>query len=128
MSVLDSAPEVIGAALKKNGFSYNSVEPKELDVALKDLLALKPHLAAFSSTYKDQIESGDFWLSLGWNGDFAAIKATKGSEDTVYVVPAEGTEFWTDCWVIPKNAPHIDAAHAFIDFIDRKSTRLNSSH
>jgi spermidine/putrescine transport system substrate-binding protein len=117
VSVLDSGPEVIGAALKMNGFSYNSVDQGELDIALKDLLALKPHLAAFSSTYKDQVETGDFWLSLGWNGDFAAIKATKGSEDTVYVVPAEGTEFWTDCWVIPKNAPHLDAAHAFIDFI-----------
>lgn len=117
VNVLDSAPEVIGAALKKNGFSYNSVDPKELDIALKDLLALKPHLASISSTYIPQVESGDFWMAIGWNGDFSSIKANKGSEDAVYVIPAEGSEFWVDTWAIPKGAPHADAAHAFINFI-----------
>ncbi len=117
VNVLDSAPEVIGAALKKNGFSYNSVDPNELNTALQDLIALKPHLASISSTYIPQVESGDIWLALGWNGDFSSIKANKGSEDTVYVIPAEGSEFWVDTWVIPKGAPHIDAAHAFINFI-----------
>lgn len=117
VNVLDSAPEVIGAALKKNGFSYNSVDPTELNTALKDLLALKPHLASISSTYVPQMESGDFWMALGWNGDFATVKSNKGSEDTVYVIPSEGSEVWLDTWVIPKDAPHPDAAHAFINFI-----------
>ncbi len=117
VNVLDSSPEVIGAALKKNGFSYNSVDPKELATALKDLLALKPHLASISSTYDPQMESGDLWMALGWNGDFSIIKGTKGSEDTVYVIPEEGSEVWVDTWAIPKSAPHLDAAHAFIDFI-----------
>jgi spermidine/putrescine transport system substrate-binding protein len=117
VNVLDSAPEVIGAALKKNGFSYNSVDPTELNTALKDLIALKPHLASISSTYIPQMESGDFWMALGWNGDFSSIKGNKGSEDTVYVIPSEGSEFWVDTWAIPKGAPHVDAAHAFINFI-----------
>jgi len=117
VNVLDSSPEVIGAALKKNGFSYNSVDPTELQTALNDLLALKPHLASISSDYIAKIESGDLWMGLGWNGDFSAIKANKGSEDAVYVVPSEGSEFWVDTWVIPKNAPHLDAALAFINFI-----------
>src|SRR5450759_4047227 len=51
VNVLDSAPEVIGAALKKNGFSYNSVDPTELNTALKALLALKPHPVSINSTY-----------------------------------------------------------------------------
>jgi spermidine/putrescine transport system substrate-binding protein len=117
VNVLDSAPEVIGAALKKNGFSYNSVDPNELKTALNDLIALKPHLASISSTYIPQMESGDFWMALGWNGDFSSIKGNKGSGDTVYVIPTEGSEFWVDTWAIPKGAPHLDAAHAFINFI-----------
>jgi spermidine/putrescine transport system substrate-binding protein len=117
VNVLDSSPEVIGAALKKNGYSYNSVDSKELQVALNDLLALKPHLASISSDYIAKVESGDFWLALGWNGDFASIKGNKGSEDAAYVIPSEGTEFWVDTWAIPKDAPHVDAAHAFINFI-----------
>ena len=105
------------SSLKKNGFAYNSVDPTELNTALQDLLALKPHLASISSDYISQVESGDLWLALGWNGDFASIKSNKSSTDTVYVIPSEGTEFWVDTWVIPKNAPHPDAAHAFINFI-----------
>ncbi len=117
VNVLDSAPEVIGAALKKNGFSYNSVDPTELQTALNDLLALKPHLASISSDYIAKVESGDIWIALGWNGDFSSIKGNKGSEDTVYIIPSEGSEFWVDTWAIPKDAPHPDAAHAFINFI-----------
>lgn len=117
VNVIDSAPEVIGAALKKNGFSYNSVDPGELQIALTDLLALKPHLASISSDYIAKVESGDLWMSLGWNGDFSSIKSNAGSEDATYIVPSEGSEFWVDTWVIPKNAPHLDAAHAFINFI-----------
>lgn len=117
VNVLDSSPEVIGAALKKNGFSYNSVDPTELNKALADLVALKPHLASISSTYIPQIEAGDIWMGLGWNGDFSVIKGNKGSEDAVYVIPSEGSEVWLDTWVIPKNAPHLAAAHAFINFI-----------
>jgi len=127
VSVLDSSPEVIGAALKKNGFSYNSVVPSELAIALADLIALKPHLAAITSSYKDQVEAGDFWMSLGWNGDFAVITGTKGSEDAVYVVPTEGTEAWVDTWVIPKGAPHLAAAHAFIDFILQPSVQAKET-
>ena len=127
VSVLDSSPEVIGAALKKNGFSYNSVDPAELQTALNDLLALKPHLASITSSYKDQVEAGDFWMSLGWNGDFAVITGTKGSEDAVYVVPTEGTEAWVDTWVIPKGAPHLEAAHAFLDFILQPSVQAKET-
>ncbi len=127
VTVLDSAPEVIGAALKKNGYSYNSVDPKELDVALQDLLALKPHLAAISSNYIPKVESGDAVMALGWNGDFASIKANKGSEDTMYVIPSEGTEFWVDTWAIPKDAPHPDAAHAFINFILQPSVQAKET-
>jgi len=123
VSVLDSSPEVIGAALKKNGFSYNSVDPKELDIALNDLLALKPHLAAITSTYVPKVEAGDYVMALGWNGDFASVKSNKGSEDAVYVIPSEGTEFWVDTWAIPKDAPHPDAAHAFINFILQPSVQ-----
>jgi spermidine/putrescine transport system substrate-binding protein len=36
-----------------------------------------------------------------------------------YVVPKEGAGIWTDSLVIPKSAPHKQAAHRFMDFILR---------
>ena len=37
--------------------------------------------------------------------------------DKGYVVPAEGSIFWLDTWVLLADAPHPNAAYAFLDFI-----------
>ena len=37
--------------------------------------------------------------------------------DTVYIVPTDGTLFWLDTWVIFNEAPHPNAAYAFLNFI-----------
>ncbi len=34
-----------------------------------------------------------------------------------YRLPREGALLWTDVMAIPKDAPHPEAAHAFIDFL-----------
>jgi spermidine/putrescine transport system substrate-binding protein len=34
-----------------------------------------------------------------------------------YVIATDGGEIWTDFYAIPKNAPHLDAAYAFINFM-----------
>ncbi len=34
--------------------------------------------------------------------------------EIAYVIPREGAALWTDVMAIPKDAPHPDAAHAFI--------------
>ncbi len=36
-----------------------------------------------------------------------------------YVVPSEGSQIWEDDWAIASNAPHPDAAHAFLNFVMR---------
>ena len=38
-------------------------------------------------------------------------------KDKGYVVPAEGTIFWTDTWVMLADAPNPNAAYAFLNWI-----------
>jgi spermidine/putrescine transport system substrate-binding protein len=115
ITVLDGIPEVIGSMLVMLGYSYNSDNRSELDKAKKELIALKPHLLAITSTeYKQLLESGKAVMSLGWNGDGLAVAAKKPA---AYVVAKEGGEFWVDSYVIPKGARNPDAAHAWIDFV-----------
>jgi spermidine/putrescine transport system substrate-binding protein len=114
VTVLDSYPEVIGSALKKNGFSYNTEDEGELEIAKRDLLALKPHILAITSTeYRQMVISGRAAMALGWNGDGALVIAEKPAD---YVVPEEGSEFWVDTYAIPVGAENPDAAYAWIDF------------
>ena len=115
VTVLDGIPEVIGSMLVMLGYSYNSDSASELEKAKKELLALKPHLLAITSTeYKQLLISGRAVMGLGWNGDGAAVAAKKPA---TYVVPKEGGEFWVDSYVIPKGARNKDAAHKWIDFV-----------
>jgi spermidine/putrescine transport system substrate-binding protein len=117
VTVLDSPGEVIGAALKKRGHSYNASAPDELARARDDLLKLKPHLLAFETNYKPLLASGQAYLSLGWNGDAAALIAQ--GIPVRYVVPNEGSQIWEDDWAIAVDAPNPDLAHIFINFVLR---------
>jgi spermidine/putrescine transport system substrate-binding protein len=97
------------------GHSYNSEDEGELSAAKAELLKLKPHILAITSTeYKQMCISGRAVMALGWNGDGAAVAAKKPAE---YVVADEGGEFWVDSYVIPTGAKNPDAAHAWIDYV-----------
>ena len=115
VTVLDGIPECIGSMLVMLGYSYNCDNPKELDAAKKELIALKPHLLSITSTeYKQLLISGKAVMALGWNGDGFAAAAHKPVN---YIVGKEGGEFWVDSYVIPVGAKNPDAAHAWIDFV-----------
>jgi spermidine/putrescine transport system substrate-binding protein len=114
VTVLDGIPEVVGSIAVMLGYSYNTDDEKELDEVKKELLELKPHILAITSTeYKQMLIAGKAVMGLGWNGDGAAVAAKKPAE---YVVPDEGGEFWVDSYVIPVGGKNPDAAHAWINF------------
>jgi spermidine/putrescine transport system substrate-binding protein len=117
VTVLDSPGEVIGAALKMRGHSYNASSPDLLAEARQDLLNLKPHLLAFETNYKPLIASGKACLSLGWNGDAAALSAQ--DVPIRYVIPSEGSQIWEDDWAISADAPNPELAHAFLNYVLR---------
>jgi spermidine/putrescine transport system substrate-binding protein len=115
VTLLDGAPEVIGSTLVMLGHSYNSEDEGELNQAKDELLKLKPHILAITSTeYKQMVIAGRAVMALGWNGDGAAVAAKKPAD---YVVAEEGGEFWVDSYVIPTGSKNPDASHAWIDFV-----------
>jgi spermidine/putrescine transport system substrate-binding protein len=115
VTVLDGIPECVGSMLCMLGYSYNSEDEGEIEEAKQELIDLKPHLLAITSTeYKQMLIDGKAVMSLGWNGDGAAVAAKKPAE---YVIAEEGGEFWVDAYVIPSGAKNPTAAHAWIDYV-----------
>ena len=115
VTVLDGIPECVGSMLVMLGYSFNSEDDGEIEEAKQELIDLKPHLLAITSTeYKQMLIGGKAVMSLGWNGDGAAVAAKKPAE---YVVAEEGGEFWVDAYVIPTGAKNPTAAHAWIDYV-----------
>src|SRR6185436_11570106 len=68
-TVHDYQLTTIGNALKYYGYSFNSVDPKQLAQAEALLLKAKPHLFAITSDYQPAFRNGDAWLGVAWTGD-----------------------------------------------------------
>ena len=60
---------------------------------------------------------------MSWSGDYAtaAARATEAGLDIElrYTAPKEGSGLWVDGMYIPSDAPNVDNAYKFIDYILR---------
>jgi len=115
VTVHDYQLTVIGNALKYYGYSFNSIDPKQLDEAEKLLLDVKPHLFGITSDYQPAMRNGDAWLAMAWTGD--AEQLHKDIPSIIYVIGSEGGEIWSDFYAVPKGAPHRAAGYALINFL-----------
>jgi spermidine/putrescine-binding protein len=114
--VLDDPRELMGLTLLTLGYDKNDTNPAHLAEARDKLKELAPGIVAIdSATPEDPILSGEAWVGVVYNGN-AAI-ATAQNSNLIYVLPAEGAGIWFDNLVIPQDAPHPDAATAFINYI-----------
>jgi len=127
---LDTPDELIPAALQYLGLNPDSKDPKDIAKAADVLKQVRPYVKKYDSAeYLSALSSGDICLVVGWAGDVIqarnrAIEAhaktpDKSLVDIKYVVPKEGALIWVDGWVIPKDAQHVDEAHAFMNYMMR---------
>lgn len=118
VSVLDDARFTIGMVLKTLGFSANSTEPKELELARAKLTLLKMNVRAFSSdTYIKMLAGGEVVLAYGYSA--GVLQSAADNKDIHYTVPEAGTILWMDNLAIPVTSENPALAHAFINFILR---------
>ncbi len=120
--MLDSADDIIPAALHYLGLDPNSVDPRDLEQAAALLTRIRPSVRKFhSSEYLNALASGEICLVVGWSGDIKqaqkrAAEARNGVT-IAYAIPKEGAQMWFDNFAIPKDAPHVDEAYAFINYM-----------
>jgi len=127
--VLDTAEEMLPAALKYLGLDPDSKTAADIEKAGELLVKLRPNIQKFhSSEYLNALANGEICLVVGWSGDVfqaqarakeAAEKTKKPLVDINYVVPNEGAQIWFDSFSIPKDAPNPESAYAFINFMMR---------
>jgi len=116
LTMLDDVRETLGATLKSLGYSYNSTNEQELQEAYEKLLSLKPHVASFESFgWEDRLIAGDLDICMTYS--ILGNALTPDNPQLTYVIPSSGTSVWTDTLAIPKTAPNVDAAYAWINFM-----------
>lgn len=120
----DSPQEVIGVALHYLGKDPYSQVKADLDAAHALLQQLQPSISYVANGRQiNDLANGSVCLALTYNGDaaMAAEQARRAGKpfELIYRIPREGTLVWQDNLVIPKDAPHPEAAKAFIAFMLR---------
>ncbi len=122
VTVLDSANELMAAAMKYLGYSVNDTDEKHWQEAKNVILKAKPYWAAFNGTsYKKELTVGNIWLVHGYSSDlFQADQDAVAAGRKFHIVsamPKEGAVMALDSMVIHKSAPRPDLAHKFINFM-----------
>lgn len=124
ISVLDSASEVMPAALHYLGKDSFSKSGSDYAEALALLKAVRPYVTLFSSSgYINEMASGSICMALGWNGDINIARARalegKTGQDVVAMVPKTGGILFFDMMAITADAPHPKNAMLFMNYIMR---------
>jgi len=117
IALLGDAQHVLQIALKYLGYSLHSTDPKQIKEAEDLIIAQKKNIKVFADDNgQDLLASGEVALVQEWNGDILQVMAE--DENLGYSLAKEGGLLWEDCLAIPKNAPHPDNAHKFINFLN----------
>jgi putrescine transport system substrate-binding protein len=124
ITMMDSAIDVIPSVLKFLGRDPDSNAPGDLAAAEQALLAIRPYIRSFAGGGAlEALATGQTCVAFDYSGDVtqAASRAAEAKQgiDVRYIAPKEGVEVGFDMLAIPVDAPHKDAALAFIDFVLR---------
>jgi putrescine transport system substrate-binding protein len=131
--MLDSADDILPAALKHLGFDPNSRNEGELQKAADLMSKIRPSVRKFhSSEYLSALASGEICFAVGFSGDVkqAQKRAAEAKNDVevAYAIPKEGAQLWFDNLAIPKDAKNVAEAHAFINYLQKPEVAARNSN
>jgi putrescine transport system substrate-binding protein len=123
VSFLDQAVDVFAATLQYMHKDPNSTNPADYQAAFQVLKQVRPYITQFNSSgYINDLVNNDVCVALGWSGDVGIARRraqeAKRSYEIKFSNPKEGGLLWFDVMVIPKDAPHPEAAMKWINYIE----------
>jgi putrescine transport system substrate-binding protein len=131
--MLDSADDIVPAALHYLGLDPNSISQAELDKAAELLAKVRPYVRKFhSSEYLTALASGEICLVVGWSGDIKQAQKraaeAKGDVEVGYAIPKTGAQMFFDNFAIPKDARNVAEAHEFINYMLRPEVAAKNTN
>lgn len=128
--MINTSRELVGLALKALGYSGNSEDLQQLDQAWALLQLQKPYVKDYSYlTIMEQspLVTGDIAVAMIYSGDALFLK--EHNADINFVLPEEGSFYWTDVLVIGKGSTKKQLVMKFIDFINEpKNAARNAEY
>lgn len=118
LAVIGNYRVIDGMALKVMGESYNTEDVATIQAAGQKLLELAPNIRLIKDdNTQDDLISGEVGAAVMYTSQVTMAKLADPNLKVVF--PEEGIGLGIMAQFIPSNAPHADAAYAFIDYILR---------
>ncbi len=123
VSFLDAPADAFAAVLQYIHKDPNSANPADYQAAFEVLKKVRPYITQFNSSgYINDLANNDVCVALAWSGDvgIAGRRAAeaKRSYQLKFSNVKEGGLLWFDVMVVPKDAPHAEAAMKWINYIE----------
>ncbi len=130
--MLDSADDILPAALGYLGIDPNSTKPADLEKAADLVIKIRPYVRKFhSSEYLSALASGEICFVVGWSGDVmqARSRAAEAKYDIEigYTIPREGAQMFFDNLAIPADAKNVAEAYELINYLYRPDVAAKNS-
>jgi putrescine transport system substrate-binding protein len=130
--MLDSADDILPAALSYLGLDPNSTKQADLDKAAGLVVKIRPYVRKFhSSEYLSALATGEICFVVGWSGDImqARSRAAEAKNDTEigYAIPKEGAQMFFDNLAIPADAKNVTEAYELINYLYRPEVAARNS-
>ncbi|MGE8349856.1 MAG: polyamine ABC transporter substrate-binding protein [Pseudomonas protegens] len=122
VAFLDNPTQMVPITLKALGLDPHSEQPADLKQAEEALRAIRPSILYFhQAKYVSDLANGNICVAVGFSGDVLQAMATaqqaKNGVNIGYSIPREGSTVAMDMVVIPKNAPHLENAYAYLNYL-----------
>jgi putrescine transport system substrate-binding protein len=130
--MLDSADDILPAALGYLGLDPNSTKPADLEKAAALVTTIRPYVRKFhSSEYLSALATGEICLVVGWSGDIMQARSraaeAKGGVEIGYAIPKEGAQMFFDNLAIPADAKNVAEAYELINYLYRPDVAAKNS-
>ena len=115
MVFVDDPRVTIGLALLAEGKDPNTTDPAELAAIEPKVAELVKNVRIFDSdSPKTALIAGDTDLGMVWTAEAELANRELGTVE--YIYPSEGQFNFQDGYVLLADAPHADAAYAFLNY------------
>jgi putrescine transport system substrate-binding protein len=132
VQMLDSADDILPAALNYLGLDPNSTAKADLEKAADLVSKITPSVRKFhSSEYLNGLATGEICLVVGWSGDIKQAQSraaeTHNGVEIGYAIPKEGAQMFFDNLAIPADAKNVAEAYELINYLYRPDVAAKNS-
>ena len=124
LSLLDSPQDIGYMVMSWLGIDPSTAGPAEYARMVEAFKPIRQYIATFdNANYLSSLPNGEICVANNWSGDYIVAKSRADEAgiaiNLAYFVPRTGAPAWLDLMCVPKDAPHTENAHRFIDFLLR---------